>query len=108
MWDDGKNMGIWHSEVRKPFRFMPPLAWAAIIDAMGLVSQLVAWWAGVAGHFGLAFGVAGDYDVFELAIALAVFEDWVFAVSNPSFALPAPLWFPGYSAKMALRAAGVV
>jgi hypothetical protein len=91
-------MSLFSSQVRKPFAFLPPIAWAIAIDALDVVPAAINT---VLNFLGVGIAIDFTLDVVQTIIAFIIFEDAAFAITNVDFLLPAPFdVFPAYTAKI--------
>mgnify|MGYP001394813978 CR=1 FL=1 len=100
-------MGIFKTGVRKPFAFLPAIAWAVGIDAIDLFPNVINFVLQFFGGVGLALDVF--FDVVQTVIAMMIFDDPAFVITNVDFILPPGFdIFPSYTAKVIMYEMGLV
>lgn len=96
------DSGILNATVRKPFKFLPDIMWAILIDSIDIIPAIINTF--LTAFFGV--GIAFDLfvDVIQMIFALIIFEDPLFAIVNPDLIIPAPFdVFPSYTAKVLFK-----
>ena len=100
-------MSLFKAKVRRHFAFFPPILWAALIDSLDLFPNVINFVLQFFGGVGLALDVF--FDVVQTVIAMMIFDDPAFVITNVDFILPPGFdIFPSYTAKVIMYEMGLV
>lgn len=100
-------MSVFSTSVRPQFSFLPPIAWAVMIDAFDFLPNVINFFMQFLGGIGIATDFA--FDGVQTFLAFLIFQDPLFAITNVDFVLPPGFdVFPAYTAKIVANQMGIV